>query len=65
MKKIYHFNLEQCGDGAGHGGSEKLKSILTSSRDVGLKSRPIPTSSPLQNGKNLRKAKQRGPGQTG
>ena len=53
------------GDGAGRGGSKKCKPIPTSSRGVGLKSRPIPAPPPLRDGKNPHGAKRGGAGQAG
>ena len=51
-------------DGAGWVRSKKSKLIPVPPCDAGLKSYPIPTPSPLQDGKNLCGAKQRGMGQT-
>ena len=53
------------GAGMGRGGFKKCKPIPAPPRGVGLKSRPIPTPSPLRGGENPHGAKQGGAGQAG
>ena len=59
--KILQFNPYQCG--AGRVGSKMFKPIPTPPHIARLKSPPIPTQPPLQDGKNPRGAKQREVGQ--
>ena len=49
----------------GQGKSKKCKPILIPPRGAGLKSRPIPTPSPLWGGENPHRAKRGGAGQAG
>ena len=49
----------------GRDGSKKCKPIPVPPRGAGLKSRPIPTPTPLWGGENLHGAKRGGAGQAG
>ena len=53
------------GLGMGRGGSKKYKPIPAPPYGAGLKSCPIPASSPLRGGENPHEAKREGAGQAG